>query len=86
MLLNEWLVLGTLGPTLSSFFSMLIKDAVLAISAPDAVGGAAALVPSKNDVFGGLVSHLLVFCISVTNLLPHEHLTSKSNKITFELI
>lgn len=56
----------------SAFFSMLIDEAVFAI---DDIAGVE-ILPVRNDVFGGLVSHLLVFCISVTNLLPQEHFIS----------
>lgn len=66
-------------PVLSDFFSILIDEAVFAIEAVEVVAGVE-MFPVRNEVFGGLVSHLLVFCISVTNLLPQEHLISVKGK------
>lgn len=34
------------------------------------------MFPARKDVLGGLVSHFVVFCISITYLLPQEHLIS----------
>lgn len=34
--------------------------------------------PARKEVFGELVSHFVVFCISITYLFPHGHLMSKS--------
>lgn len=84
MLLNEWLVLGTPPMLLSSddFFSMLIDDAALVIPPADEAEEAAVAVgrnmlPARNEVFGGLVSHFVVLWISITYLLPHGHLISE---------
>lgn len=87
MLLNEWLVLGTPLMLLSSddFFSMLMDDAAFVIPPADeseeaAVAVGRKILPARNDVFGGLNSHLVVLWISITYLLPHGHLISKIRK------
>lgn len=64
------------------FFSMLIDDATLCIpplAGDDAIGRK--LFPAKKDVFGGLVSHLVVLWISMTYWLPQGHLISEMNNL-----